>query len=55
MSKNAYKYTQGVVAPGYETVRAMFEQQFQDEVNEYAQLCVIVKGVTVVDLYGSKN
>lgn len=51
---NTTTYTHGICEPGYETVRAMFEQQFQDEVNEFAQICVYAKSHCVIDLYGSR-
>ena len=41
------------MAPGYETVREMFEENFQSGSEENSQLCVYVQGEVVVDLWGS--
>ena len=49
-----YKYTKGTCEPGYESVRGMFEQHFLDEISEFSQICVYVKGIKVIDLYGSR-
>ena len=46
---------QGTVAPGFEPVRAMFEQHFQDGVEDKAQVCAYVRGLKVVDLWGQKK
>jgi hypothetical protein len=43
----------GYVAPGYEAVREVFERHLQSGVEEHAQCCSYVKGVKVVDLYGT--
>ena len=47
-------YVKGECHEGYQSVKQLFEQHFVDEVNEYAQLCVYVQGVKVVDLYGAR-
>ena len=43
----------GKVAPGYESVRDMFEANFKDGLEDSAQLCVYVGDEAVVDLYAS--
>ena len=43
----------GTVAPGYESVRDMFEQNFKEGREDNAQLCVYVGEEKVVDLYAS--
>lgn len=43
----------GTVAPGFETVREMFEDNFKKGREENAQLCVYVGEEKVVDLWGS--
>ena len=42
------------MAPGYESVRRMFEDNFKSGSEENSQLCVYVQGEVVVDLWGSK-
>ena len=41
------------MAPGYERVREMFEENFRSGSEENSQLCVYVDGEVVVDLWGS--
>ena len=41
------------MAPGYETVQQMFEENFRSGSEEKSQLCVYVDGEVVVDLWGS--
>merc|ERR1711966_79576 len=45
----------GTVAPGFEPVRAIFEQHFQDDAEDKAQVCAYVRGVKVVDLWGERK
>ena len=44
---------EGFVAPGYEMVQAAFEKHLQDGIEEHVQCCAYVKGVKVVDLWGT--
>ena len=44
---------EGYVAPGFESVKKMFEQNFQRGADESSQLCVYVGEEKVVDLWGS--
>ena len=44
---------EGFVAPGYESVKEMFEENFSRGADESSQLCVYVAGEMVVDLWGS--
>jgi len=46
-------HVDGTVAPGYESVRTMFEENFKTGRETHAQLCVYVAGEQVVDLWGS--
>lgn len=46
---------QGTVAPGYETVRDIFQENFDKGREESAQLCVYVGEQQVVDLWGSAD
>ena len=41
------------MAPGYESVRRMLEDNFKSGSEENSQLCVYVDGEVVVDLWGS--
>ena len=41
------------MAPDYETVQQMFEENFKSGSEEKSQLCVYVDGEVVVDLWGS--
>ena len=43
---------QGTVAPGYESVRKMFEDNFVSGSDEKSQLCVYVGDRLVVDIWG---
>ena len=45
----------GMVAPGYESVKEMFEDNFKKGREKNSQLCVYVKEEKVVDLWGSSN
>ena len=40
----------GTVAPGFEPVRQLYEQQMQTMAEENTQLCVYYRGERVVDL-----
>ena len=51
--RSAQFQVSGRVAPGYETVRQMFEENFRSGSEENSQLCVYVEGEVVVDLWGS--
>ena len=42
---------QGTVAPGFESVKEMFERNFARGAEESAQLCVYVGEARVVDLW----
>ena len=50
---NLKLHTCGTVAPGYELVRTLFEQHLSDGIEDRAQCCVYVKGIKVVDLWGT--
>ena len=43
----------GTVAPGFEAVRALFQQHVSDGIEECAQVCAFVRGEKVVDLWAS--
>ena len=43
---------QGTVAPGYESVKKMFEENFRAGLEDNAQLCVYVGEQLVLDLWG---
>jgi CubicO group peptidase (beta-lactamase class C family) len=43
----------GKVAPGFESVKALFEQQMSRMAEQHAQLCVYHRGEKVVDLWAS--
>ena len=43
---------QGSVAPGFETLKEAFQQNFDDGLDVGASLCVIASGRMVVDLWG---
>ena len=47
--------THGAVAPGFENVQKMFEQNVRSGQELQAQLCVYVGGRQVVDLWGSSS
>ncbi|MCB1646096.1 MAG: beta-lactamase family protein [Pseudomonadales bacterium] len=43
----------GTVAPGFESVRALYEYNMQNLAEQHTQLCVYHRGEKVVDLWGS--
>ena len=45
----------GTVAPGYENVKVMFEENFRRGSDESSQLCVYVGEEMVVDLWSSSS
>jgi len=45
---------EGTVVPGFEAVRDMFAQHFEDGCEDKAQVCAYVKGVKVVELWGEQ-
>lgn len=45
----------GSVSPGYESVRTLFASHLARNAENQAQLCVYVKGIKVVDLWGSSE
>lgn len=45
---------EGTVAPGFESVRALFESEMNTKAEEKAQLCVYYRGEKVVDLWAAK-
>lgn len=45
----------GTVAPGFETVKQLFEHEMRTMAEQDAQLCVYVRGDRVVDLWASKE
>ena len=53
MSENAGSLVQGTVAPGFESVRVLFERDMRTLAEEHAQLCVYRGGERVVDLWSS--
>lgn len=55
MSQTTAKHfqVQGTVAPGFEPVRQLFEQQMRTLAEENAQLCVYHRGEKVVDLWAA--
>jgi len=53
--KGSKVVVQGEVAAGYESVKEIFQQNFDTGREESAQLCVYVGGKKVVDLWGSKS
>jgi CubicO group peptidase (beta-lactamase class C family) len=44
---------QGSVAPGFESVRALYEQEMRTMAEEHTQLCVYHRGERVVDLWAA--
>ena len=46
---------EGNVAPGFESVKTLFEKEMHTKAEDSAQLCVYHKGKKVVDLWASKN
>eukprot|EP00090_Calanus_glacialis_P014614 TRINITY_DN23439_c0_g1_i1.p1 TRINITY_DN23439_c0_g1~~TRINITY_DN23439_c0_g1_i1.p1 ORF type:complete len:422 (-),score=98.83 TRINITY_DN23439_c0_g1_i1:67-1332(-) len=53
MGQNHSVQVEGTVAPGYESVRDMFEANFREGRETNAQLCVYVGDELVIDLYAS--
>lgn len=45
---------EGTVAPGFESVRALFQSEMNTKAEEKAQLCVYYRGEKVVDLWAAK-
>jgi len=52
MSKNFSKqvFIQGTVAPGFESVKSLYERNMQTLAEKETQLCVYHQGAKVVDL-----
>ena len=48
-------YVEGYVAPGYEPVRRMLEENFKDGLEASSQLCVYVGEEMVIDLWGAHD
>jgi len=44
---------QGTVAPGFESVRAVYEHEMRTMAEEYTQLCVYHRGECVIDLWAA--
>jgi hypothetical protein len=44
---------QGTCSKGYESVKALFEENFRKGHEVNSQLCIYVEGDVVVDLYGT--
>ena len=55
MTNNTKVTIHGEVAPGFESVRELFERNMNRWAEEHAQLCVYHRGQKVVDLWGSKG
>lgn len=53
LSRSRDVRVEGTVAPGFETVRDLFEKNFKSGRESNAQLCVYFKEQKVVDLWGS--
>jgi CubicO group peptidase (beta-lactamase class C family) len=45
--------SRGHVSPGYEPVRDIFEKHLADGIEDRCQVCIYVKGIKVIDLYGT--
>ena len=45
----------GSVAPGFESVKALFQSEMNTRAEEKAQLCIYYRGERVVDLWASKS
>ena len=43
----------GTVAPGFESIRSLYEQNMRNLLERNTQLCVYFEGKKVVDLWGS--
>lgn len=52
---NSGSVAEGSTAPGFESVKHLFERQMRTLAEENAQLCVYHRGRKVVDLWGSKS
>lgn len=48
-----YCYSKGTCLLGYEKVRDVFERNLRNGIEDRAQCCVYVKGIKVVDLWGT--
>ena len=57
MSKNFSKqvFIQGTVAPGFESVKSLYERNMQTLAEKETQLCVYHQGAKVVDLWASSG
>ena len=55
VSNSQHMAVTGEVDPGYETVKAMFEENFRSGLDKNAQLCVYVNESKVIDLCGSST
>lgn len=57
MSQSTHKTMQivGSVAPGFESVKELFEQEMNTKAEEKAQLCIYHQGKRVVDLWASAS
>ncbi len=53
MSGGGALRVQGAVAPGFESVRSLYEQEMRTMAEEHTQLCVYYRGERVVDLSAS--
>ena len=53
MSNNTKCTINGTVAPGFESVRELFELKMNTLAEEHSQLCVYHRGEKVVDLWAS--
>ena len=53
MSSRGALVVQGVVAPGFEPVRALYEREMRTMAEEHTQLCVYHRGERVVDLWAA--
>lgn len=53
MSKNQRITINGTVAPGFESIRSLYEHNMNTYAEEHTQLCIYYRGEKVVDLWGS--
>ena len=53
MNKVGEMVINGTVAPGFESIRSLYEQNMRNFLERNTQLCVYFEGETVVDLWGS--
>ena len=51
-NSNTNNHVHGYVAQGWERIRTAFEQNFIDQLDVGASLCIYHRGTCVVDLYG---